>query len=319
MKNLQSMYRNLPPIAVLRTFEAAYRWQGFTAAARELCVTHSAVSQQIRILEERVGHPLFYRSGNAMLPTEHGKRLAQDVKRALEGLASIFDTTSVSDPPERPFLSLEVMTPIAQHWLLPRLHRFRELNPELVLDIRTTPDLVCVESAEPADLALRYGDGHWRGVEKLKIADETVFPVCSPDFLKKHPNITLENFKTLPLLLHSVISWQHWFEQAGLPGDHPTHYLVFSDVSNTIGAALIGEGIAMARGRLVEDYLQDGRLVKVFDIPARGTYSYYLAWQSGSPREELVEKLRSWLVEEFRLSTAAATSFQRAGERALAH
>ncbi len=304
MKNLQTLYRNLPPIAVLRTFEAAYRWQGFTAAAKELCVTHSAVSQQIRILEERVGHTLFYRSGNAMLPTEQGKRLAQDVRRALEGLAMIFDTPSPADAAESHILSFEVMAPIAQHWLLPRLHSFRELHPEIILDVRTTPDLVSVDSAEPADLALRYGDGHWRGVEKLKVADETVFPVCSPEFLKKHPGITLENFRALPLLLHSVISWQHWFEEAGISTDPPPRSLVFNDVSHVIGAALIGEGIAMARALLVEDYLKDGRLVKVFDIPAKGTYSYYLAWQNGSPREHLIDRLRRWIVQELGQSNA---------------
>lgn len=298
MKNLQSTYRNLPPIAVLRTFEAAYRWQGFTAAARELCVTHSAVSQQIRILEERVGYPLFYRSGNAMLPTEHGKRLAQDVRRALEGLATIFDTTPLAQAPERPVVSLEVMAPIAQHWLLPRLHGFRTLHPDIVLDVRTTPDLVSVESCEPADLALRYGDGQWRGLEKLRVAEETVFPVCSPEFLCRHPDITLENFRALPLLLHSVISWQHWFEEAGISAAQPANGLIFNDVSHVISAALIGEGIAMARALLVEDYLNDGRLVKVFDIPARGTYCYWLAWQSGSARDALVDKLRRWIVDE---------------------
>jgi LysR family glycine cleavage system transcriptional activator len=233
-----------------------------------------------------------------MLPTEHGKRLAQDVRRALEGLATIFDTTPPTEVAERPVLSFEVMAPIAQHWLLPRLRKFRELHPDIVLDVRTTPDLVSVESGEPSDLALRYGDGHWRGLEKLKVAEETVFPVCSPEFLQRHPGITLDNFRALPLLLHSVISWQHWFEQAGLPAAQPANALAFNDVSHVIGAALIGDGIAMARALLVEDYLKDGRLVKVFDIPAPGTYSYWLAWQNGSAREPLIDKLRRWIVDE---------------------
>lgn len=318
MDSLRNTYRNLPPITVLRTFEAAYRWQGFSAAAKELCITHSAVSQQIRILEERVGEPLFYRSGNAMLPTERGKLLVLEVRRNLDGLASMFDPAPQGQAAERPVLEFEVMAPIAQHWLLPRLGKFRQLHPEIVLDVRTTPDLVATDGSGTADISLRYGDGQWRGLEKLKVADETVFPVCSPEFVQRHPDISLENFKSLPLLLHSLISWRHWFEEANIPADHPTHSLVFNDVSQVIGAALLGEGIAMGRALLVQDYLRNGRLVQLFDIPAKGTYSYYLTWRAGSNREPLTEKLRHWVIEEFRESTMNGIDTNRSAQRASA-
>jgi LysR family transcriptional regulator, glycine cleavage system transcriptional activator len=292
------MYRKLPPISVLRTFEAAARLQGFSAAAKELCITHSAVSQQIRALEERVGQPLFYRSAHAMLLTEAGKRLSAEVRLALDGLEGIFNPEPAEPAPARNMLALEVMAPIATHWLIPRLQCFRQAHADIVLNIRTTPDLVPLEDDSEVDLSVRYGDGNWRG-EKLKLGDEAVFPVCSPEFLQAHGEITLENLKSLPLLRHSVISWRHWFEQAGLAHTGTENALAFNDVSHTMGAALLGQGIALARSLLVQDYLRQGRLVRLFDIAAPGTYSYYLSWRANSPRAELIALFREWIVDQF--------------------
>ncbi|MDB5797634.1 MAG: gcvA [Paucimonas sp.] len=293
------MYRKLPPISVLRTFEAAARLQGFSAAAKELCITHSAVSQQIRALEERVGHALFYRSAHAMLLTEAGKRLSAEVRVALNGLEGIFNGGAAPLEEEQNVLTLEVMAPIATHWLIPRLQCFRQSNPGIFLDIKTTPDLVPLEDDAEVDLSLRYGDGNWRGVEKIKLSDETVFPVCSPAFRAAHPEITLENLKALPLLRHSLISWRHWFERAGLSKSGPDNGLAFNDVTHTMTAALMGQGIALARSLLVQEHLRHGRLVRLFDIDVVGTYSYYLTWHAQNAREPMMEVFRAWLIDQF--------------------
>lgn len=291
------MYRKLPPISMLRAFEAAARLDGFSAAAKELFITHSAVSQQIRALEERVGQPLFYRSGNAMLLTPNGKQLAGKVRKILDGLEEIFPDSPIGGKAEAQTLTLEVMAPIAENWLIPRLTAFSQRHPAVVLNIRTTPDLAILED-KTIDMSLRYGDGNWHGVETIKLLDEEIFPVCSPAFLEAHPEISLQNLKQFPLLRHSVISWRDWFEKAGLPPDEPKHTLAFNEVTHTIHAALAGQGIALARALLVQDHLRTRRLVRLFDITARGAFSYYLVWRRNGRKEATMSLFRDWVIGE---------------------
>jgi len=297
--NARNMYKKLPPISTLRTFEAAARLEGFSAAGKELCITHSAVSQQIRSLEERIGHRLFYRAGHAMLLTPVGMRLAEQVRNTLNGLENIF-TSDLRPPAETcSVLTIEVMAPIAQNWLIPRIAGFQSKFPRIVLNIHTTPDLVPLEDDAGVDLSVRYGDGKWGNVEKIKLADESVFPVCSLAFLKSHPDITLQNLKSMPLLRHSVISWGHWFKRAGLPPEGPENAHAFNEVTHTMEAALLGQGIALARSLLVGDHLREGRLIRLFDIEVPGTFSYYLVWHRKQANEAMVATFREWIVNEF--------------------
>jgi LysR family transcriptional regulator, glycine cleavage system transcriptional activator len=289
------MYRGLPPISTLRAFEAAARLRGFSAASTELSVTHSAVSQQIRTLEKRVGYTLFYRSGNKMLLTEQGKRLADRIVVILEGMALAFPVESKSHPSSDNTLILEVMAPIAENWLLPRLKEFKKLHSDIVLNITTIPDLASLYD-ETANISMRYGDGHWAGVEKIKLRDELVFPACSPDFLKGHPDVSLQNMMSLPLLRHALISWRHWCEKAGLPVESPGNTVTFNDVAHGIHAALAGKGIVLARYLMVKDHLESGRLVRLFDIAVPGTYSYYLVWRPNKVKEAAMAAFRNWVV-----------------------
>lgn len=291
------MHRKLPPIATLRAFEAAARLNGFSAAAKELFITHSAISQQIRALEERVGHALFYRSGNAMLLTPPGRQLADKVRRILDELEAIFPDSPAHENAAKRILTLEVMAPIAENWLIPHLKAFNQLHPEVVLNIRTTPDLSILED-KTVDMSLRYGDGAWRGVEKIKLLDEEVFPVCSPAFLEEHPGISLQNLKQFSLLRHSVISWRDWFEKAGLPPEEPENTLAFNEVTHTIQAALAGQGVALARSLLVQEHLRTQRLVRLFDITSRGAFSYYLVWRSNEKKEATMALFRNWVIAE---------------------
>ncbi|RJG02831.1 LysR substrate-binding domain-containing protein [Noviherbaspirillum sedimenti] len=290
------MFRKLPPISMLRAFEAAARLSGFSAAAQELFITHSAVSQQIRALEKRVGYPLFYRSGNAMLLTEAGRNLAGKVREILDALEDMFpDDPGQEDAAH--ILTLEVTAPIAENWLIPHLTKFKQMHPDIVLHIRTTPDLGILDD-DTVDMGLRYGDGNWRGVEKIKLLDEEVFPVCSPAFLQAHPGISLHNLKQHALLRHSVISWRDWFKKAGLPPGEPANSLAFNDLTHTIQAALAGQGIALARSLLVQEHLRSQRLVRLFDISARGAFSYYLVWHRNDLKEASMALFRAWVISE---------------------
>jgi LysR family transcriptional regulator, glycine cleavage system transcriptional activator len=289
------MYRGLPPISTLRAFEAAARLRGFSAASKELSVTHSAVSQQIRALEQRVGYTLFYRSGNEMLLTEQGKRLADRIAVILKDMALAFPVESKSHSFGDKTLTLEVMAPIAENWLLPRLKDFNKLHSDIVLNITTIPDLASTYDGT-ANLSMRYGDGHWAGVEKIKLRDELVFPACSPEFLRAHADVSLQNLTKLPLLRHALISWDHWCAKAGLPMESLGNTLTFNDVTHGIHAALAGQGIVLARYLMVKDHLEAGRLVRLFDIAVPGTYSYYLVWRPHKGKEAAIAAFRNWVV-----------------------
>jgi LysR family glycine cleavage system transcriptional activator len=289
------MYRELPPISMLRAFEAAARLRGFSAASKELAIKNSEVSKQIRALERRVGYPLFYRSANEMLLTERGKRLADQIVVILDGMALAFPAETKSHPSSDKTLILEVMAPIAENWLLPRLKEFSKLHPDIVLKITTIPDLASLYD-DSANLSMRYGDGNWRGVEKVKLRDELVFPACSSDFLERHPDVSLQNMMNLPLLRHALISWRHWCEKAGLAVETPGNTVTFNDVAHGIHAALAGQGIVLARYLMVKDHLESGRLVRLFDIAVPGTYSYYLVWRPNKVKEAAMAAFTNWVV-----------------------
>lgn len=288
-------YRSLPSLQTLRCFEAAARHGSFTVAADELCITHSAVSHQIRSLEESIGQPLFERQGNRMALTNVGRSLAAETRRALDYLTQAYAVANVSAMAKADTLNLAAQIGIAEHWLLPRLTSFKECLGDIGLRLSSLPDLSEVCSDE-VDVALVYGVGDVTGMIVEKVADEEVFPVCSPDFLKRNPDLTKERMNEVPLLLHSRVTWNLWLEKAGLPIAYPRHPFIFDDIALTIRGALAGQGIAVARALLVRDYLARGELVRPFDLAVPGIFSYYIAWRSDVVRERFAV-IREWVFD----------------------
>jgi LysR family transcriptional regulator, glycine cleavage system transcriptional activator len=287
-------YRSLPSLQTLRCFEAAARLGSFTMAAEEMCITHSAVSHQIRQLEESIGQSLFQRQGNRMALTGVGRALAVETRRALDYLREAYAVASVAAISEMDTLNLAVQFGIAEHWLMPRLEILRTCAGEVGLRITTLPDLA-EDCPDEVDVALVYGTGEIPGMQTERIADETVFPVCSPAFLSRHPDLTLESMADAPLLLHSRVTWNLWLEKANLPIAYPRHPVLFDDVALTIRGALSGHGIAMARSLLVRDYLERGDLIRLFDLSVSGVFGYYLGWRSDAARQRFAS-VRDWII-----------------------
>lgn len=298
-------YRSLPSLQTLRCFEAAARLGSFTLAAEEMCITHSAISHQIRTLEESVGQPLFNRQGNRMALTSCGRSLAAETRRALDYLSQAYSVANVSAVAKRDMLSLAAQVGIAEHWLMPRLDSFRQSLGGAGLRLSSLPDLseICPDEA---DVALVYGAGEVPGMIVEKLADEEVFPVCSPDFLKRHPDMTKERMNEMPLLLHSRVTWNLWLEKAELPIEYPKHPFLFDEVALTIRGALMGHGIAVARALLVRDYLARGELIRLFDLSVPGIFSYYLAWRSKEIWERF-SAVRDWMFEAAKPPTVATS------------
>lgn len=164
-----------PPLAALRTFEAAARHGNFSRAADELHLTHGAISHQIKSLEQTVGVALFRRGRRGVTLTAEGASLAAVMRDALERIARGVEAVRVRPPRA---LTISVLPAFATHWLIPRLGDFQARHPEIEVNIRAGQDLVDF-SRDDVDLAVRYGPGTWPGLVATRLMGEDVFPVCS--------------------------------------------------------------------------------------------------------------------------------------------
>ncbi len=169
------MSRTLPPLETLRFFEAAARHLNFTHAAKEMHVTHGAVSQRIKRLEEHLGMSLFRRSGRRMLLTDEGCRLLERVQTAISEIAEGVEAIRSSNRDR--ILTISMMPGFATYWLLPRLAGFIERHPDIEVNIRPTISLTDFTRDE-VDMAVRFGPGKWPGVTSIRLHDEELIPVC---------------------------------------------------------------------------------------------------------------------------------------------
>lgn len=170
---------HLPPLTALRCFEAVARLGGVTLAARELHVTHSAVSQQIKLLEELMGLALFVREGRGLRLTDEGRLYSLDIRAALRGIAQA--TQLAQGRPQDSELVIATLPSFALHWLLPRLDGFRALHPNYRLRLQTSLAVQDLRSGL-VDIGIRMGQGHWPDMEKQALFEDELMVVCSPRF-----------------------------------------------------------------------------------------------------------------------------------------
>ena len=292
------MSRRLPPLTALRAFEAAARLLSFTRAATELHVTQAAVSHQIKSLESFLGLKLFLRQNRALKLTSEGQEYLPAVNRAFDGIAEATRRLLARDA--RGTLTVSVLPSFAARWLVSRLGRFREQWPDISLRIAPSADLVDF-SRDEVDVGIRYGKGRYPGLYSCKLMTEDLFPVCSPALLaRKHPPLReprdLEHFT----LLHddSFGDWRTWLLAAEVDDVDPTRGTIYHDAGMLLQAAVAGQGVAIARGVLAADYLQEGRLVRPFELSLPGDYAYYFVCPSSSVEAPKVRAFRDWLLAE---------------------
>lgn len=283
----------LPPFSSLRALEAAARHESYSRAADELFVTHGAVSQQIRKLEAELGLCLFIRRGNAMEPTPAAKRLAARVRRALTTLNDGVEE-ALAEARSAP-LVLSTVHAVAGRWLAPRLGRL----PEAVggVEIQITERLADFVS-DGVDAAVRHGSGAWPGLESILLTTEAWFPVCSPEFQRRHGLERLEDLARVPVITHTEYPWHLWFTGLGREAPPLRSAVAVDDSSVLIDGAISGLGVALARGWIADQALQEGRLVRPFSEQAVVGAPYHFVWRADSPKIARVEALRDWLMAE---------------------
>ena len=296
----------LPPLNALRAFVAAARHLSFSRAAEELFVTPAAVSQQVKLLEDHLGHVLFRRTNRALLLTDEGQALLPGLAEAFtlmhHALASLetLDDTGV--------LTVSMAPSFAAKWLVPRLESFQSLHPDI--DVRVTASMNLVAFADDGvDCAIRYGLGQYPGLVVDKLLDESVVPVCSPalrgagappDLLR---DVTLLHDDS-PEQDASCPTWRMWLKAAGIDGVDAGRGLHFNQASLVLEAAIAGRGAALAKVQLAGDDLRSGRLVRLFDVSQPVAFGYYFVCPPAKAAQRKVALFRDWILRETKADAA---------------
>lgn len=295
----------LPPLNALRTFEAAARHLNFSHAADELNVTPSAVSHQVKDLEEHLGVTLFHRLHRKLSLTAAGSLILPGIRsgfsafeQALEGLETRYGSNA---------LTVSVPPSVAMKWLVPRLGAFKRDYPEI--DVRLSSDIELPRfSRGDVDIAIHYGYGDYDGLVAERLASNYVAPMCSPLLLRGTQPLEepadLRHFT----LLHdtgpseaddATYDWDRWLHDHGVDGVDASLGLRFGASADVLNAAVAGAGVAIGKTALAIDDLKAGRLVCLFDSVVPEDMAYYAVYREEALDHSKVKTFRDWLFREF--------------------
>ena len=296
------MTARLPSLNGLRAFEAAARHLSFTVAASELNVTQTAVSHQIRRLEEELGIRLFVRQNRALALTPEAKDYLPGVRAAFNDLRLATDRLLRRDDDH--VLTVSTLASLAAKWLLPRLSTFQESHPGIDVRITTSPGLVDFRNGD-VDAAIRYGRGHWPGTRADWLTADELFPVCSPALLEGDKPLRCPEDLVHHTLLHSSggydDDWRLWLTAAGLPSNISKQPgLTFDLIFLTLQAAIDGSGVAMGRTSYVEADIAKGRLVVPFKVTLPADAGFYLVTPEAKADPPKLTAFRQWLIASAR-------------------
>ncbi|HRP78948.1 MAG TPA: transcriptional regulator GcvA [Aquamicrobium sp.] len=299
------MTDRMPPLQTLRAFEAAGRRLSMTLAAEELHLTHGAISRQIKALEGDLGVPLFRRMTRRIELTEAGVSFFGAVTRLLSELAREAEAVRRKNDDTRLVVSSGVS--FASKWLMPRLHELMARCPDFDVQLEVTDNEVDF-ARDQVDVAMRYGSGSYPRATAERIMNETVSPVCSPDYRDRMGGLRSPEELAGCRLVHEIglkATWERWFAMMGLPAAR-MRGPGYSHGSMSIEAAIRGEGVALGRGVLVAEDLAAGRLVALFpESRMEVEYGYDLVFRTGNQDHPKVRAFRDWMADEVRDFTAA--------------
>jgi len=290
------MSEYLPPLAAIRAFEAAARHLSFTRAAEELGMTQAAVSYQIKLLEERIGEPLFLRRPRDLALTEIGQRLAPEMARAFDILRDAFGELAR----EEGTLTVNTMHTFASQWLAPRLGRFQLLQPQVAVRLETTNRVIDF-AREEIDVVIRSGQGVWPGLVSHKLLDVRFTPMLSPRLAAsiggvKEPADILK----LPLIDSKDPWWVTWLDAHGLPVSILAEQTAPSLSMQALDAeaAMADMGVALLTPAYYRVEIATGRLIQPFERVIDEGQSYWLAYPESRRNVPKIKRFRDWIVSE---------------------
>ena len=299
------MKRRMPTLNALKAFEVAAALGNFTRAAEMLDVTQSAISRQVRQLEEQLGEALLVRCHHYLQLTDAGRLLLQALQQSFDRIE-----LAVRHIQQKHHLNrLRVNAPptFALRWLLPRLGRLRERHPHLDVTVTSSLQDSLAESAL-LDCAIRFGNGEWDNLDVSRLMSEQHIAVCAPGLLsgKSVGALDFGRFALLHVLSaddQRYMTWRHWLDAAGLR-DIDTHGgYEFDLLDMAIRAALEGLGVTIADRHMVARELADGQLMQLLDVQIEGHQSYWFVMRSELPATPAVELFRNWLRDEIARDT----------------
>lgn len=290
--------RRLPPLNALKMFEASARNLSFSGASEELFVTPSAVSHQVKTLENFLGVELFHRSNRKVTLTPQGEQYLASVKHAFDEIEMATQRLSVTQGAS--VVQISVAPNFLIRWLMPRMSRFRALFPDVELQINASMGLLDFNRTS-TDMAVYYGNGEWDDIEVEFLRKVMLVPVCGPGLLQSGPPLE----KPADLANHTLIyvskrtwEWDNWLKKAGVEFITPKGSMQLSSSQLTTAAAQENLGVALADQTLISREIESGKLVVPFDIPLDTKKAFYLVYRKHRPLTKGMEAFRNWLMDE---------------------
>jgi LysR family transcriptional regulator, glycine cleavage system transcriptional activator len=311
------MKRKMPTLNALKAFEVAASLGNFTRAAEVLNVTQSAVSRQVRHLEEQLGEELLQRCHQHLELTDAGRLLLQALQQSFDRIE--FTVRAIQQKQHTNRLRVNAPPTFALRWLIPRLGRLREKHPQIEMTVTCLQEDSFAESGL-LDCAIRFGNGEWSDLNSSLLMHEQHIAVCSPRLLKRRAveSSALVEFPLLHVLASQdqrYMTWQHWLSAAGLDGLNTHGGYEFDLLDMAIRAAIEGLGVTIADRYMVDGDLADGRLIQFLDIQVEGHQSYWFVTRPGQTITPAIELFHTWLQQEIALSANNANCARNTSPR----
>ncbi len=291
------MNQRLPPLQPLQTFAVVAATGSFTAAAKELHLSQSAVSRQIQQLEHYFGEELFARNTRKVMLSHRGQALLPLIENFISSLRHTCESTRL----QLRTITVRMGPTFARRWFLPRLPRLQQDLPELNVQVDSAWFVQPQFTLGEVDLAIVYGNGNWPGMEVIPLAAERLTPVCAADYPGLvHGRLTPADLRQAVLLHanHDRSDWTHWLQAERLYDLEPHKHQVFDTMDFTLTAAGHGYGIAMGDLTFIEPELERGVLLRPFERMLDSGYGYYALYPSRAANQEKVADFVDWLAAD---------------------
>lgn len=302
------MQRKLPSLNAIRYFEVVASQGSVKKAAQILNVSESAISRQVRILEEQLNTVLFDRTNSGLEITRDGQRIARAIKESFDHIESVIAPLQQNAN----VVTLRVIPTFALRWLFPRLGKFHKQHPTIRIVVQTRLDDMTVDEPQ-ADLGIRYGLGDFPHDYAMELYQEWIAPVCTPEY---YDRCNIVNGYDDAMLLHPLPDrqdWLTWSEKTGVD-IHEVKGLDFDALDMALSAAEAGIGVAIADVVLVNHALQEGRITFATDQAAPTGVSYFLVRRPELKKRRQVTIFENWLLGEIREAHAIIRSFSDTGK-----
>ena len=296
--------RKIPNFVLLRAFEVAARLESFTLAAKELHLTQSAISHQIRELEDYFGKPLFLRKNRKVEPTAEGRRLLDSLSRVFDVIEAACNEVTLA--PNSQVLALHCSPSFAAKWLSPRLPEFIKANPDITIRLTSGADPIDLIRNQEIDMAISYQSRQeGPGMISLSLGEEKIVPMCSPTLIDS--DLTVQELMSKLTLIESSLNnhtWEKWFEAHRLKNPS-SRKMAFDRAALSISAAVDGIGAVLESVRLAERELSRGELVELGEGVFKPTIdrTHFLSYRSNSKNSQKIKLFKEWICDKAGVQT----------------